>query len=510
MDRREFFYRSFLSHFGYEPTTCQDAFLGDVAAFLTEDNGDILVANGYAGTGKTTALAAIVATMGEMEIPCVLLAPTGRAAKVLSSYTGRPAYTIHKHIYRRQSISGDGFGQFSLSPNKAKDTLYIVDEVSLIGIDGGGSGAAFGSGNLLEDLVAYVRHGMGCRMILVGDAAQLPPVGLDASPALSEAYMDQFSGVLFSTLTTVVRQQKASGILHNATLLRHRIMGDVSGGVDAKPERAFPQRSGPGPRSEDAFLGARAAFSPSEQAAIQLELKGFDDIERIGGGELIEAISDAYDRFGEDEVIVLTRSNKRANRYNAGIRSMVQFKEERLVRGEKLMIVKNCYQFASDKKDSSLEYIANGDIANLIKISRYEDRYGLHFATARLSFPDYGDEEIVAKVCLDTLESESASLTREQQEALYQGVLEDYSHLTTKKKRYDAVKEDPYFNALQLKYANAITGHKSQGGQWDCVFIDNPFWQDDLADEDLKWLYTALTRAVKKVYLVNFRDVLFI
>ena len=230
MDRREFFYRSFLSHFGYEPTTCQDAFLGDVASFLTEDNGDILVANGYAGTGKTTALAAIVATMGEMEIPCVLL----------SSYTGRPAYTIHKHIYRRQSISGDGFGQFSLSPNKAKDTLYIVDEVSLIGIDGGGSGAAFGSGNLLEDLVAYVRHGMGCRMILVGDAAQLPPVGLDASPALSEAYMDQFSGVLFSTLTTVVRQQKASGILHNATLLRHRIMGDVSGG----PSEHF--RSGAG------------------------------------------------------------------------------------------------------------------------------------------------------------------------------------------------------------------------------------------------------------------------
>jgi exodeoxyribonuclease-5 len=252
------------------------------------------------------------------------------------------------------------------------------------------------------------------------------------------------------------------------------------------------------------------ASAQPDQGRLQLELKGFEDIERIGGGELIDAISDAYDRFGEDNVIVLTRSNKRANRYNAGIRAMIQFKEERLVRGEKLMIVKNCYQFASDKKDSSLEYIANGDIAKLLKISRYEDRYGLHFATARLSFPDYGDEEIVAKVCLDTLESESASLTREQQEALYQGVLEDYAHLTSKKKRYDAVKEDPYFNALQLKYANAITGHKSQGGQWDCVFIDNPFWQDDLGDEDLKWLYTALTRAVKKVYLVNFRDSMFV
>ena len=297
--------------------------------------------------------------------------------------------------------------------------------------------------------------------------------------------MDHFSGVLFSTLTTVVRQQKSSGILHNATLVRYRITGVVPGGADL-------------------------ASAQPDQGRLQLELKGFEDIERIGGGELIDAISDAYDRFGEDNVIVLTRSNKRANRYNAGIRAMVQFKEERLVRGEKLMIVKNCYQFASDKKDSSLEYIANGDIAKLLKISRYEDRYGLHFATARLSFPDYGDEEIVAKVCLDTLESESASLTREQQEALYQGVLEDYAHLTTKKKRYDAVKEDPYFNALQLKYANAITGHKSQGGQWDCVFIDNPFWQDDLGDEDLKWLYTALTRAVKKVYLVNFRDSMFV
>ena len=471
MDRREFFYRSFLSHFGYEPTTCQDAFLGDVAAFLTEDNGDILVANGYAGTGKTTALAAIVATMGEMEIPCVLLAPTGRAAKVL---------------------------------------LYIVDEVSLIGIDGGSSGAAFGTGNLLEDLVSYVRHGIGCRMILVGDAAQLPPVGLDASPALSEDFMDQFGGVLFSTLTTVVRQQNASGILHNATLVRYRITGDVPGCTDAAlaPKNASSLR-GPGPlRCGNARSGLASA--QPDQGRLQLELKGFEDIERIGGGELIDAISDAYDRFGEDNVIVLTRSNKRANRYNAGIRAMVQFKEERLVRGEKLMIVKNCYQFASDKKDSSLEYIANGDIAKLLKISRYEDRYGLHFASARLSFPDYGEEEIVAKVCLDTLESESASLTREQQEALYQGVLEDYAHLTTKKKRYDAVKEDPYFNALQLKYANAITGHKSQGGQWDCVFIDNPFWQDDLAGEDLKWLYTALTRAVKKVYLVNFRDSMFV
>ncbi len=230
----------------------------------------------------------------------------------------------------------------------------------------------------------------------------------------------------------------------------------------------------------------------------------FDDVERIDGGELIGAISDAYSRYGEDEVIILCRSNRRANRYNSGIRASVQFKEERLVRDDKLMIVKNCYQFVGELK--GVDYIANGDIAKLIRISDYEDRYGLHFASARISFPDYDDQEIVAKVILDTLESESASLTYEQQNMLYNGVNEDYSHITSKKKRYAAVREDRYYNALQLKYANAITCHKSQGGQWKCVFIDNPLWQDELTTDDLKWLYTAVTRATEKVYFVNFRD----
>ena len=238
-----------------------------------------------------------------------------------------------------------------------------------------------------------------------------------------------------------------------------------------------------------------------------METAPFDDIERITGGELIEKISDAYADYDEDETVILCRSNRRAIKYNLGIRSTVQFKEERLVRGDKLMIVKNCYQFLEDIKD--MDYIANGDIAKLIKISRYEERYGLHFAEARISFPDYDDQEIVAKVILDTLESESASLTYEQSNALYQGVNEDYSHITTKKKRYEAVREDKYYNALQLKYANAITCHKSQGGQWKCVFIDNAFWQEMLTVDDLKWLYTALTRAVEKVYLVNFKDEIF-
>ena len=473
MDRREFFYRSFLSHFGYEPTTCQDAFLGDVASFLTEDNGDILVANGYAGTGKTTALAAIVATMGEMEIPCVLLAPTGRAAKVLSSYTGRPAYTIHKHIYRRQSISGDGFGQFSLSPNKAKDTLFVVDEVSLVGIEEmqRQSSTAFGTGNLLEDLIRFVRSGVDCRLILVGDAAQLPPVGLDCSPALSKEYMEGFGGVRFSELTTVVRQAQESGILRNATMLRERIS------------------SGSG---DEIFED------------LKLDIRGFDDVERLSGGELIEKISDAYGRYGEDDTVILCRSNKRAIRYNLGIRATVLFKEERLVKGDKLMIVKNCYQFLEDVEE--LDYIANGDIARLESIKHFEERYGLHFADAVLSFPDYGDIEVTAKLCLDTLESESASLTYEQQNALYNGVSADYADRGSKKKIWEAVREDRYFNALQVKHAEAITCHKSQGGQWRCVFIDCPFWQEGQTLDDLKWLYTALTRAVEKVYLVNFKD----
>ena len=450
-----------------------------MADFVSTDESDILVVNGYAGTGKTTAISSVIASLKEFKTKCVLLAPTGRAAKVLSSYSGQPAFTIHKHIYRQKSVGGDGFGQFNLAPNKDKDTLFIVDEVSLIGIEAGQqqSTSSFGSGNLLEDLVTFVRAGTDCKVILIGDSAQLPPVGLDASPALLREYMAMMGGVEFAELTTVVRQQRESGILYNATMIRQLIA---------------EMDCGPG---------------VMDVCDLGLETKTFDDIERLSGGELIEKLSDAYAEHGEDETIVLCRSNKRAIKYNLGIRSTVQFKEERLVRDDKLMIVKNCYQFLEGVE--GMDYIANGDIAKLEKISRFEERYGLHFAEARISFPDYDDQEITAKVILDTLESESASLTYEQSNALYQGVNEDYAHLTTKKKRYEAVREDKYYNALQLKYANAITCHKSQGGQWRCVFIDNPFWQEELTVDDLKWIYTAMTRATEKVYLVNFKDELF-
>ena len=477
MDRAGFLEQRFLGRFKAEPTPCQARLFREVAAFVTCDDADILVVNGYAGTGKTSAIAAVIAALKDVGTPSVLLAPTGRAAKVLSGFARRPAFTIHKHIYRQKSVGSDGFGQFTLSPNKAKGTLFVVDEVSLIGIDSlqGQGSAAFGTGNLLEDLVSFVRNGLDCRLILVGDAAQLPPVGLDASPALSKDFMDGFGGVRYSTLTSVVRQAAESGILRNATLLRKLISGSA-------PDQTFPD--------------------------LQLDLRDVDDIERIGGGELIETLSDAYSRYGEDGTVILCRSNKRAIRYNLGVRATVQFKEERLVRDDKLMIVKNCYQFVEDVP--GMDYIANGDIAKLVRIGRFEERYGLHFADATLLFPDYDDVEIKAKVCLDTLESEAASLTYEQQNALYQGVSADYADRGTKKKIWEAVREDHYFNALQLKYAEAITCHKSQGGQWDCVFIDCPFWQDEQTMDDLKWLYTALTRAVRKVYLVNFNNRFFV
>ena len=462
MYRGEFFYKRFKDNFPYDGTDDQDRLFREIADFVTCDDADILVVNGYAGTGKTSAIAAVIrafddlrpkvhtdrqghfdrlsdrsrgtssvaepveATVSEAsdeyEEICYLLAPTGRAAKVLSLYAGKPARTIHKCIYRQKSIGDDGFGQFSLAPNKLSHKLFIVDEVSLIGIDDAQRQGTtqFGTGDLLKDLIEYVRAGNDCRLIMIGDSAQLPPVGMDASPALAKEYMDGFGGVCYSSLTEVVRQQKESGILFNATKLRELIASDLYGD---------------------------GTYTPDE---LGLTVDGFDDIVRITGGELIDTLNSAYfSEYSKDDAVVLCRSNKRANRYNAGIRAQVFYDEERLVRGEKLMIVKNCYQFLKGVK--CMDYIANGDIAKLVSIKNFEERYGLHFADARLSFPDYDDTEIVAKVCLDTLESESASLSYEQQNQLYNGVNADYADIPTKKKRYEAVREDPYYNALQVR-----------------------------------------------------------
>ena len=454
---------------GYPPTPCQDRLFDALADFAVQyGTCDLMLVSGYAGTGKTSAVAAFVRTLKELGYRYVLLAPTGRSAKVLSGFTGEKAYTIHKHIYR-QAAMRDGVGEFQLNINKAKDTFFIVDEASLITVDAG-AGNLFGSGDLLDDLLRFVRGGVDDKLVIIGDRGQLPPIGLQRSPALDEDYMRRYGALMTAELSTVVRQAAESGILTNATRIRR-------------------------------LIEAERVETP------KLLLEGFDDVERIDGSELIEKIGDAVGRYGLDDIVVLCRSNKRANRYNAGIRSSVLYREERLTKGDKLMVVKNCYQFLEDVPE--LDFIANGDVAQLVKLSHHEERYGLHFAEAVLSFPDYSDVEVTAKVVLDTLDSEQPSLSTEQQRALWEGVSADYADVRGARKRYEKVREDPYFNALQIKYATAITGHKSQGGQWSCVFIDNPFWKE-LTLDDLKWLYTAITRGVEKIYFVNFKDEFFI
>ncbi|MBQ0024392.1 MAG: AAA family ATPase [Bacteroidales bacterium] len=462
-----FFADNLRKNLGFPATPCQDALFEALARFTVQyEECDIMLVSGYAGTGKTSSIAAFVKTLHQLKYKYVLLAPTGRAAKVLSSFTGCKASTIHKHIYRQKSLK-NGLGEFELDINKSKDTYFIVDEASLISVEQqDASSSIFGTGDLLDDLVAYVRSGVDDKLIITGDPGQLPPIGLDRSPALDPEYMSRYGNVMTASLSTVVRQAAQSGILTNATIVRKLI------------ERGEARKPG-------------------------LVLEGFTDVARVTGTELIETLSDSIDRYGLDNIAVLCRSNRMANRYNAGIRSSVLFREERLSKGDKLMVVKNCYQFVDDIPQ--LDFIANGDVAQLQRISHYEQRYGLNFADAVLTFPDYNDVEVSAKVILDTLQSERPALSPEQQNALYEGVSEDYSDIKGARKRYEAVREDKYFNALQLKYATAITCHKSQGGQWKCVFIDNPFWKD-LTVDDLKWLYTALTRGVEKVFFVNFKD----
>ena len=454
---------------GMEPTSGQRELFEKLGRFLTVAPSEfpLLVVRGYAGTGKTTAVSAFIKVLKELKHKFVLLAPTGRAAKVLSNYSGMQAKTIHKQIYRQRSLS-DKESKFAIDFNKSRDTVYIVDEASLITIGSGFETSIFGTGDLLDDLISYIRQNSGNKLILMGDSAQLPPIGLEESPALDFDYVSQYSHLAEEvTLTEVVRQAGESGILYNATLLREEI---ERGDLDAPRFRC----------------------------------RGFDDFRRISGGELIEELDGAISKYGLDEVVVLCRSNMRANRYNIGIRQTVLFMEEQLTRGDKLMIVKNCYQFLENVPD--LDFIANGDVAELVKIGNYEERYGLHFAQATLKFPDYNDVEIDAKIILDTLSSVSPSLDREQQQALFEGVYADYEDITVRKKRMEKVREDKYYNALQIKYAAAITGHKSQGGQWKCVFVDNNLWKDEISLDDKKWLYTAMTRAVEKVYLVNFND----
>ena len=429
----------------FEATNSQKKIIENLSEYLSDDDfSRIFVLNGFAGTGKTTLIAAVVAALKELRIKPVLLAPTGRAAKVLARYCGEQALTIHKRIYR-QRTNADYESKFSLDFNREQGAVFIVDEASMLS-DSTGDGALFGSGSLLEDLVSYVRSGRGCRLILVGDSAQLPPVGL----------MDE-----------VVRQQMQSGILFNATLVRCMLENRIY--EIPKFEMDYP------------------------------------DFESVEGGDFMEKLQDAFDRYGRDEVIVITRSNKRANRYNEGIRRYILSAEEEIESGDMLMVVKNNYHYATADAQGAMNFIANGDIARLVRLRRFEDFYGFHFADAVLSFADYGDMEIGCKILLDTIKSESPSLTREESNRLFYEVEKDYVETKSKIKRYKEIRENPHFNAVQVKFAYAVTCHKAQGGQWRAVFVDRCLFGDEPMTRDmLRWLYTALTRATEKLYLVNF------
>lgn len=456
-------------NFCYQPTEEQEKAIECIADFLFKpENDTLLLLKGYAGTGKTTLIGAVVRTLSEMRAGYVLMASTGRAAKVFSRYSGFSAYTIHKKIYRQKSFSND-LDNFSLNDNLHKNTLFIVDEASMISNDGL-SGASFGSGRLLDDLIEYVYAGQGCRLLIIGDDAQLPPVGEDESPALSAEVLRGYGlGVTECILTEVIRYSGRNGILSNATMLRERMAADDIYDLPV------------------------------------LSLKGYEDISSIPGSELIEAINSSYNEVGMDETMVICRSNKRAYLYNKGIRNTILYREEELTTGDILMIAKNNYHWTADCKE--MDFIANGDIAVVRRVRRTQEMYGFRFADVVLSFPDHNDIEFELKILLDTLHSDYPSLSKEDSDRLFNAVMEDYSDITNKKERMKKLKEDSFYNALQVKYAYAVTCHKAQGGQWKRIFIDQGYITEDTFTPDYyRWLYTALTRASEKLYLVNWPE----
>ena len=450
------------------------------ASFLTDSHSQtVMILRGSAGTGKTTLAAAIVRAMTLLEQKLVLMAPTGRAAKVFSLYSGHPAYTIHRRIYRQKSLEGG----FELNFNSMQDTLFIVDEASMIAGDG-----------LLDDLIQFVYNYKNCRLMLIGDRAQLPPVGEEESPALMSDVLRSYGlHVHESDLNEVLRQSQESGILWNATRIR-------------------------GERREER----------GEIALPRVRFQGFTDIVNVPGDELIESLATSYSRVGLDETLVVTRSNKRANIYNQGIRNQVLGREDELCTGDRLMIVKNNYYWTastallqgdSHQGDGSrcvvattqenrphnvLEFIANGDMAVVRRVRNVHEQYGFRFAEVTMTFPDYDDYELTALTMLDTLTTEAPALTQEQQELLFNKVMEDYQDIRNKSERLKKLKEDRYYNALQVKFAYAATCHKAQGGQWAHIYVDQGYMTDDMLSMDyLHWLYTAFTRATEKLFLVN-------
>ena len=463
------FKAQFLSVFSSKPTDDQLALIDLFELFLkTTEPNPVFILKGYAGTGKTTMVALLVQTLAFYKRKTILLAPTGRAAKVISLKSTHLAFTIHKLIYRRKSAADLSFGSgLSIAPNLHQNTLFIVDESSMIAAYSMNAKGEFGR-NVLDDLIQYVFSGKNCRLIFVGDQGQLPPVGSDFSPALNDAYLlNEYSNLSLFTfeLKEILRQKKKSGIIQNAAKLRVEL--------------------------------------PSDQILFQLD---FNDFSRITGTELQDELEWAYGNYGTEETMIVCRSNKRANAFNHQIRNRIFGYEESLIAGDLLMVVKNNYFWLDS--NSPLGFIANGEIIKIRKFKNRHEAYGFEFVDALISFTDYEKmEEIEVKLMLNTIDLETPNLSREETKRLFFEIEKEYSYEKNKKKRYDLILKDPYFNALQVKYAYAITCHKSQGGEWAVVFVDQGYLTDEMIDEEYKrWLYTAITRASEKLYLVNFDD----
>jgi len=461
--------------FGMSLTPSQQSAVAKIGAFCeSKDPMSAFILRGYAGTGKTTLIGTLVKVFNSLKRPVVLLAPTGRAAKVLSLHAGQMAFTIHKVIYRQETFNGEQT-RFSLGFNKLRDALFIVDEASMLQMGGMGETSIFGSGMVMDDLVKFVYQGSGCRLMLIGDDAQLPPVGESESPALNNQVIGAYGLQVFeSCLTDVVRQEAASGILSNATLIRQMIQTET-----LQPPIITGRKKG--------------------------------EVEFVDGNDLVEKLDEAYNEYGVGETIVVTRSNKRANLFNEGIRRMIFDREEAICRGDYIMVVKNNYFWAETlaktlPKGETLPFafIANGDTARVVRIFNFHEAHGFHFADAVLEFPDYDDFTMECRVMIDTLLSESPSLSSEESHRLYESVLSDYADIPNKRDRMKSLREDPYYNALQIKHAYAVTCHKAQGGQWSQVFIDQGYISPEKMDISyFRWLYTAFTRATENVYLVN-------
>lgn len=459
---------------GFTPTSDQEQLMCQLADFvLSQQPRSVFLLSGHAGTGKTSVMSALVKTLVSFRQPCVLMAPTGRAAKVMAVEAEHPAHTIHRQIYRQESalMSAD----FALGFNKRRDALFIVDEASMIS-NGEQGHSIYGSGRLLEDLVEFVYASPGCRLILMGDDAQLPPVGEAVSPVFADGMLETCGlQVWKASLKDVVRQKKRSGILWNATRLRQFIA--------AREVQSFP----------------RICFSR------------FPDVTNVPGNELIEELSSSYSRVGLDDTIVVTRSNKRANVYNQGIRFQILGREEELSSGDYVMVAKNNYYWLESEMGKNIalpmDFIANGDIAVVERVRDMRELYGFRFATCWLRFPDYDDYELEATVLLDTLHAESPALPQTDMERMLQAVMEEENADGTKKNQMKLVRDNPYLNALQIKFAYAVTCHKAQGGQWAHVYVDQGYITGDMLGMDYyRWLYTAMTRATDKLFLVNWKE----